>query len=361
MKIVFSHWRLPGGGTGPICYHIGQYLAKRGENVIFYTKKIDRPIKYGKVIKFKERLREQSAKRIMKDRPDFAYVLEVNAYQVFNKMNGKYIHPAYGDTAVTRKKLLINEKPFLFDEDCSAKKYGYDSKTIKEEKEILVQPQNYLHITSQVFKQNWINQGCDKDKIILAPHGIDIEIFKSDPILHKHFKILFVGNGVTRKGLQYLIKAWQILKKIYKTIELTIISEQIWKVNDPNIQFIRKAPKKNMPFHYNNNDVLILPSLSDGMPLAGLEAMACGLPVVLTKDIGYNEIINDEKNGFLIKKKDVKAIIDCVQLLIKNPTLRKQISKQARKTAEQNTWDIQGEKFRRILYKSDKNNSRFAS
>lgn len=349
MKIVFSHWLLPGGGSGPICYHIGQYLAKNKLEVIFYIKKIDQFIKYGKIKQFENNFENSVSKEIIKDKPDFAYGLNDNARLKYIHFNGTHIQPAYHNTVSNRKNILANENPYLFDEKCSSSGLYSLNKEEQNKENNIIQSNDYIHVPCMSIKNDWVKTGFNKNRVILVPHGVDIKKFKPKPTKHKDFNILFVGNGAIRKGLQYLIKAWEIIYKKQRNIKLIIISKNVSNIKIPGIELLKKISSEDMPNVYNKSDLLILPSLSDAMPLVGLEAMACGLPIIMTKNIGYGEIIKNGKNGFLVNKKDIKEIVKFVNLLINNPKLRNKMGKQARKTAINNTWDIQGIKFKKLL------------
>src|SRR5207245_11689910 len=70
-------------------------------------------------------------------------------------------------------------------------------------------------------------------------------------------------------------------------------------------------------------DIFVLPSLSEGMPLALLEAMAAGLPAVATQVGGVTEVLEDRKTGLLVPPGDSRALADMIVALLGHPTLVK--------------------------------------
>jgi glycosyltransferase involved in cell wall biosynthesis len=80
-------------------------------------------------------------------------------------------------------------------------------------------------------------------------------------------------------------------------------------------------------------DIFILPSLSEGMPLALLEAMAAGLPAVATRVGGVTEVLEDRKTGLLVPPADSGALADTIMTLLGNPRLAKELGQAARQTA----------------------------
>lgn len=89
----------------------------------------------------------------------------------------------------------------------------------------------------------------------------------------------------------------------------------------------------DMVSFYRSLDVFVLPSVSsEGLSLAQLEAMASGLPVVVTKVAGAEEAVQDQKNGLLIPPRDINAIEASVKSLIMNRQLRRSLGEAARET-----------------------------
>ena len=81
-------------------------------------------------------------------------------------------------------------------------------------------------------------------------------------------------------------------------------------------------------------DIFILPSLYEGFGNVLIEAMSYMVPVIGTNVSGINEIIENNKNGLLIKPKSAEEIIQSIIKLISNPKLRKRFSVEGRKTVE---------------------------
>ena len=80
--------------------------------------------------------------------------------------------------------------------------------------------------------------------------------------------------------------------------------------------------------------IFVRPSLTEGMSLAILEAMACGLPVVASDIEGNAEIIDNGKTGCLVPPTDSKALAETIEFLLSNPKIASEIGKNARKKTE---------------------------
>lgn len=194
---------------------------------------------------------------------------------------------------------------------------------------------------------------------IVIPNGVDLEEFnpkvppvrnfsisnKAEPKLN----ILFVGRIEERKGLIYLLKAFKILEKKFSNLELTIVGEGelkkecqnfVIKNNLKNVYFEGEKTGKELPSYYSGCDIFCSPAIfgeSFGMVL--LEAMACGKPIVAFANQGYKEFLKGKKGErFLAKPRDYKELAQKLEILIKNPKLRKEMGEWGLKEAKKYAW-----------------------
>jgi glycosyltransferase involved in cell wall biosynthesis len=112
-----------------------------------------------------------------------------------------------------------------------------------------------------------------------------------------------------------------------------------------NIKFI--GHKDNMLDLYRRADIFVLSSQSEGVPLALLEAMSCGLPAVCTSVGGVPEILADTVTGFLVQRGDVENMSAKISTLLRDENLRKKMGSKARELVIEN-YTI-GEMSRKIL------------
>ncbi|MDD3140603.1 MAG: glycosyltransferase family 4 protein [Lachnospiraceae bacterium] len=162
-----------------------------------------------------------------------------------------------------------------------------------------------------------------KKEIEIIPNGVDTEKFF--PIERKQVNdkidLLFVSRLIERKGIQFVIpKLKAIEEKTGKKIHLTIVGDgpykgilqQITNENDVDsiVSFEGQKSKKELVKYYQNSDVFILPSKREGMPNVVLEAMACGLPIVMTPCEGSAELVST--NGIIANGDFADAIIEMI-------------------------------------------------
>ena len=174
----------------------------------------------------------------------------------------------------------------------------------------------------------------NKKPFDVIPNGVDTEVFyPSVKEESDEFKILFVSRLIERKGLQFIIPQ---LKKIQdsteKSVKLIVVGdgpyrETLERIAEENhvsdmVEFVGQKGKEEIVPFYHNADLFILPSAKEGMPNVVLEAMACGLPIIMTPCEGSKELIDG--NGYIVSVEGFeKRIIE----LIRNEEKREACSK----------------------------------
>jgi glycosyltransferase involved in cell wall biosynthesis len=213
---------------------------------------------------------------------------------------------------------------------------------------------DYILCPSKHVASSFIRYGIEERKCKVIPYGVNIELFKPKNKEKKEFIVLFVGTVGVRKGLVYLFKALALLKEKYtlKCIVIGKLEEQFKPVFDTYAHlftYISRVDHHELGDYYNEASVFVFPSLDEGMALVQLEAMACGLPVICTSNSGGDSVIDDGEEGYIVPVKDPVAIATCVEKLLNDRTLLKQMSNKAQKKAVLYNWDNYGEKLAKFI------------
>jgi len=183
------------------------------------------------------------------------------------------------------------------------------------------------------------------DKIHIIPMGVTVPGHRS--LLHRHpnrlFTIMCPANLLPVKGHRYLLEAVAILKKRGVNVRLFIagsgplekrIREQIISLGiKEHVEMIGRISHDRLLSFYHEGavDAVVLPSIDlgsgthEGIPVALIEAMAYGIPVISTKTGGIPELLNDEA-GVMVPDKDATALAEAIEQMIRNPALRERIA-----------------------------------
>lgn len=192
---------------------------------------------------------------------------------------------------------------------------------------------------------------------IIIPNGIDATEFNpgvpklKEPPYDKEdkIKILFVGRIEKRKGLIYLLRAYKILEKKFTNLTLTVVGEGelkndckrfARKNNLKEVYFKGEVESSKLPSYYASSDIFCSPAIfGESFGLVLLEAMASGLSFVAFGNQGYKELLKGKKGErFLAEPKDYRGLAQKLEILIKNPELRKEMGEWGRIEAQNYSW-----------------------
>ena len=214
-------------------------------------------------------------------------------------------------------------------------------------------------VLSNAAKQSLVQEGISEDKIFVNHCGVNLSQFvsfsKEDDGI---FKVIYCGNTSLRKGVHYLLQAFTELR--LKNAELLLIgslptrkfSKLIEKYKVDNVCFMGTFPQSKLHKIYAQGSVFVLPSIADGFGMVVPQAMACGLPVIVTENVGAADIVTEGADGFIVPVRDVDALKERILWLYKQPELRKSMGHAAMAKAKSElSWDAYGDRLVEFLEK----------
>jgi len=242
----------------------------------------------------------------------------------------------------------------------------------------LYRNQNVLMIcVSQQVRQDmkrYFKRSTVKDFVIY--HGIDSSYFNPTSrqmrrdiersklgISNDEFVLLLIGNDWLKKGLLTLIDAMELLhnpklKALIVGQDDQLSFEERISCAEIKDQVLFFSPHNDVLQFYAAADAYIAPSLEDAFAIPPLEAMACGLPVVVSRRAGVSELITDECDGLILEDpSDAHELAVKIQRLYENTKLRQTLGENGRETAERYTWNYNAERLMQIFELILKKNS----
>jgi alpha-maltose-1-phosphate synthase len=167
------------------------------------------------------------------------------------------------------------------------------------------------------------------------------EVERTSRSANDPLKVIFVGSLIQRKGIGYVLKA---VNQLGSRVELTLVGSRYRANRHVDEACNRGRWYETMPFAdvlrlMRESDVLLLPSLSDAFGMVVTEALANGLPVIVTPNTGASEIISDGREGFVVPIADADAIAERLEVLCRNREMLAEMSRHAQATAAQNSWE----------------------
>jgi len=229
--------------------------------------------------------------------------------------------------------------------------------------------QNALVKNARIFFEKWITKKTDCNisvsdsnqetgfkhipgfKSVVVHNGIDLVKFNPDCAKRKNlrtelniaqdaFVICFIGRMTAQKDPLTLIKAFKEINSEYSNAVLLMVGDG--ELKEKAIALTRELGlEKSVIFQRSrtdvadilfSSDIFCLPSLWEGFPIALLEAMAMRKAVVATEVDGSVEIIQNKKNGILVKPQNIQMLANAIKELIQNNSLKEELSIAAQQT-----------------------------
>jgi len=202
-----------------------------------------------------------------------------------------------------------------------------------------------LVVTSSVSEREALQQGFSRTQVVVIPNGVDTCRFRpGKACATARTTILCVGRLIPGKGLAILLDAFDQLYRDCSSLRLDIVGDGPEKT-----ALVQKADELGLShvivFHgeigsvetlFGTAGLLVQPSLSEGMSNVMLEAMAAGLPVIVTRTGAAPDVIQDGVNGILVDAGSADQIRDAVKTIISDEALARRLGASARRTIEEN-------------------------
>jgi glycosyltransferase involved in cell wall biosynthesis len=211
---------------------------------------------------------------------------------------------------------------------------------------------SYVILTlGQSIRNELVNDyGVDPEKILIYRYNIP-QIF--NPSVSKRLKSRLNPNGpivmcISRispeKGLHYLVEASRIVTEKLPNVKVMIkgssganapLSEEKYEEKlkrlvrrydlQEHITILGTSPYTEVPGYLSASDVFVLPSVSEGLPMVILEALATGVPIVASRVGGIPDILLDECNALLVEPRDVEGLAEAIIRMLLDDDLRRRL------------------------------------
>jgi glycosyltransferase involved in cell wall biosynthesis len=197
-----------------------------------------------------------------------------------------------------------------------------------------------------------------RDGVTVVYHGLELDRFHPDVcarlragvraelgMAEGEIALLLVGNDWRNKGLPCLLAAAAALGDerirvlVVGTDDPAVCAAELDRFGlRARVQFL--PPRRDVEAWYAAADIYVGPSLEDAFALPPAEAMACGLPVVVSSRAGVSEVVTEGLDGFVLRDPaDVKELTVILRRLVSDAELRRRIGEQAAQAAQQYTWE----------------------
>jgi glycosyltransferase involved in cell wall biosynthesis len=238
------------------------------------------------------------------------------------------------------------------------------SAMVEQYRRLIVSMTDAYAVPSQASKKLIVSVGGPAEAIFWTPNAIDNTLFwqrvqatqpealkrKAALGLQDRHVLLFVGRLAPEKGIDVLIEAFAQSKAAREErLALLIVGDGPQRTDLaarsrhlglPNVLFMGFAEQDELLLYYGLAHGFVLPSVRETWGMVVNEAMACGLPVIISDACGAaNEAVQDGVNGYVVPTGDVHSLAQTIDRLFADETLRRQMAQQSRGLIERYTVD----------------------
>ena len=181
---------------------------------------------------------------------------------------------------------------------------------------------DYVFTASNFVAQSFLARGFKPEQLLPHPRPLNLAAFKpaaGPRPKDRPLTIIHTGALCLRKGTPYLLEAVRLVRKKIPNVRLLLrqtvrddVKEILGRYNDLPITWLGWVPHHELARPLQEADIFVLPSLEEGMVLTAVEAMGCGLPVILTPNCGANDLVTPGVSGEVVPIRDPQAMADAI-------------------------------------------------
>jgi len=223
------------------------------------------------------------------------------------------------------------------------------------------QPQRHAQVCIAVSRAtaNDVIETFRVKRLIVSPNGVDLKSFRKLPSTLKLYDAVFFGRVMEEKGIPNLLKAWKIVTTQLPNAKLLLLGGSTPQAKETYIETINRVglsrnvvlsdfvPDEEAIRLLNSSQIFVLPSKAEGFGLAIVEAMAVGLPCILSDIPALRE--NFHSAAVFVEPQNPNQLAQAILTLLSDPEKRKKLTYKGQKLVKQFSWDAVAEKELEIL------------
>ncbi len=181
---------------------------------------------------------------------------------------------------------------------------------------------DYVLSPSTYVTNSFLAQGFSPSRILRNIYPVDLNCFapsKAPRPASRPLTLISTGMLSLRKGTPYLLEAFRIVRKKIPDARLLLTSQVqdnvkhvLRKYSDIRIEWLPSLPHAQLAERLRDADIFVLPSLEEGLARTVIEAMACGLPAIVTPNTGANDWIVSGQNGEVVPIRNPGALAEAI-------------------------------------------------
>jgi glycosyltransferase involved in cell wall biosynthesis len=214
-----------------------------------------------------------------------------------------------------------------------------------------------LYVNSEGYRRAWIDRGIPAERIRILPRGLDTTLFnptRRDPDFWQKRGIpgdkkvlLYVGRVSKEKDLDVIVHAWSKLERNGTALAIVGDGPYLKELRTllPDAAFTGYLAGIELARAYASSDVFLFPSTTDTFGNVILEALASGIPCIVSDQGGPKDLIENGRTGFITRSLDAEDFSKRMQQLSEDSSLRQAMSIEAHRTVQDRDWQEAARQF----------------
>jgi glycosyltransferase involved in cell wall biosynthesis len=213
-------------------------------------------------------------------------------------------------------------------------------------KRIEVELADLIICCSELARQSYLAAGISGGRIVVNSPGVELDLFQPNYVASRTgpTKFVFVGTASRRKGFDILLEAFRLTSSAFPSAELHVIGDP-----ESASGFMRYSPSDKIVIHGKHSrlelahmlgwmDCLVLPSRIEAFGMVVVEALAAGIPCIVTSTVGAAEVITAGKNGWIVPAGSLVALSKQMSLCCAEPSRVREMRSVCIASAARHQW-----------------------
>jgi glycosyltransferase involved in cell wall biosynthesis len=211
---------------------------------------------------------------------------------------------------------------------------------------------DHILTVSDLARTSYIETGVERERVHAVALGADTQLFmpcggsQTERSDSQPFSFVFAGATIYRKGVDILLEAFsRVEQRLPNAADLLLIGARgdaaqladRWDIG--RVKVLPPVPQAELQKLFCRADCFVLPSRHDSFGMVVAEAMACGLPAIVSTMVGAKDMIDEGVNGWVLPFADVAALAERMIWCVENREAVAMMRPQARAAAERCSWE----------------------
>ncbi|MDR0604811.1 MAG: glycosyltransferase family 4 protein [Bacteroidales bacterium] len=248
-----------------------------------------------------------------------------------------------GSKHVIEQHKIISVDRIKFSKSFRRELEAYISRTLN-----IYNEADYITIPSKHVKESFLKQNFPEQKLFVNPYGASLKRFyPTDKPGIDSYDVIMVGQWSWRKGCDMIVEA--IRKLNIRFLHVGALYDLPFPENENLFTHVNSVDETQLVQYYNQAKVFVLPSREEGLALVQAQALACGLPIVCSKDTGGRDLrdfLTDKKWIIEMQETTAECLADCIKEALALADIQPEGKRDyAGNDINQLTWEANGKRY----------------